>query len=388
MSYIPETKNREEFVSSFRSDGRRGVAKSAIKAFDLFCNEKYQKEGVLVLKDLVDEVKNKNKTEKIYVLLSQFADWLNIDHPNIIQRIGMNGSYKRIMKKVHPRTLRNYLGMIQNYFEDVGGIDVNERKLHKRVKYPKIEYDELEALTHEEIKLICDLARPKQKMLYMFLKDTGCRIGEAVALRKRHIILEKNPIEIHIPSTITKTGKSRIAYVTSETKPMLINRLEKLDQEDFVFGVNKIPSKSVDNEEQIFAAIRKKAGFTDRYESNNRFKKNIHSFRAFTCTQVADVHGEEFAHGYIGHSQMLPQYIRYKEKLPQKFKQVEPKLMIYEKQVIVEHNEEVNNIQSQLDKQGRLIQELLGINDEKTALLRKNTELQKRMNELELKIKS
>jgi uncharacterized coiled-coil protein SlyX len=85
---------------------------------------------------------------------------------------------------------------------------------------------------------------------------------------------------------------------------------------------------------------------------------------------------------------MLPQYIRYKEKLPQKFKQVEPKLMIYEKQVIVEHNEEVNNIQAQLDKQGRLIQELLGINDEKTALLRKNTELQKRMNELELKIKT
>jgi predicted transcriptional regulator len=62
--------------------------------------------------------------------------------------------------------------------------------------------------------------------------------------------------------------------------------------------------------------------------------------------------------------------------------------MIYEKQVIVEHNEEVNNIQAQLDKQGRLIQELLGINDEKTALLRKNTELQKRMNELELKIKT
>ena len=55
------------------------------------------------------------KTEKIYVLLAQFADWLNIDHPNIIQRIGMNGSYKRIMSKVHPRTLRNYLGTVRNY---------------------------------------------------------------------------------------------------------------------------------------------------------------------------------------------------------------------------------------------------------------------------------
>jgi len=122
MSYIPEVKTREEFVSSFKSERRRGVAKSSLKAFDLFCNEKYQKEGFTVLKDLVNEVKNRDKTEKIYVLLAQFADWLNMDHPNIIQRIGMNGSYKRIMSKVHPRTLRNYLGMVRNYFEDVGGI--------------------------------------------------------------------------------------------------------------------------------------------------------------------------------------------------------------------------------------------------------------------------
>ncbi len=337
MSYIPEVKTREEFVASFKSEGRRGVAKSTLKAFDLFCNQKYQKDESSVLNDLVSEIKERGKTEKIYVLLSQFADWLNLDHPDIIQIIGKNGSYKRIMSRVHPRSLRNYLGIVRNYFEDVGGIDVNERKLHKRIKYPKMEVDELEPLTHNEIRLICDLARPKQKLLYMFLKDTGCRIGEAVALRKKHVMSDRELIEIHIPSTITKTGKSRIVYVTSETKPMLINRIQKLELDDLVFGVNEEQSKSVDNEEQIFALIRRKAGLTDRYESNKRFKKNIHSFRAFTCTQIADVHGEEFAHGYIGHSQMLPQYIRYKEKLPQKFKQVEPKLMIYETVEMVEN---------------------------------------------------
>lgn len=62
--------------------------------------------------------------------------------------------------------------------------------------------------------------------------------------------------------------------------------------------------------------------------------------------------------------------------------------MVYEKEVVVEHNEEVNNIQAQLNKQGRLIQELLSINDEKTLLLKQNSELQKRMNELEIKIRS
>ncbi len=387
MSYIPETKTKEEFLASFKSEGRRGVAKSGIKAFDLFCTNRYQKNASEVVDDLVNEVKN-GKVEKTYVLLSQFVDWTSKDHPGIIQRIGMNGSYKRVMTKLSPKTSRNYLGVIRNFIEDVGGIDINERKLHKRIKFSKSEVDELEPLTHEEIRLFCDHAKSKQKLLYMFLKDTGCRIGEAVGIRKKHIKIDKNPIEVHIPANITKTGKSRIVYITLETRPMLLNRVEKMELDDLVFGVNQNRAKSVDNEEQIFAATRKKIGLIDRYETNNRFKKNIHSFRAFTCTQVADVHGEEFAHGYIGHSKMLPQYIRYREKLPQKFKQVEPKLMIYEKLDVLENEEEVSRIQAQLDKQGRLIQELLSINDEKVNLLKKNNNLQKRITELELKIRT
>lgn len=249
------------------------------------------------------------------------------------------------MKRVHPTTLRNYLGIVRNYFEDVGGIEINDRKLHKKVKLPKIISEDPDPFTHDEIRLFCDNARPKQKLLYMFLKDTGCRIGETVALRKKHIKTEKNPIEIHIPASFTKTGKSRIAYITSETRPMLLNRLQNFEENNLIFGVNEMQEKSVDNEEQIFAAIRKKIGLIDRYESNNRFKKNIHSFRAFACTQVADVHGEEFAHGYVGHSKMLPQYIRYKEKLSEKFKQVEPKLMIYEKIEIVDSDERVKKLE-------------------------------------------
>jgi integrase len=345
MSYIPNIESREEYISSLKSNGRRGVAKSALKAFDLFCSELYQKKGDIVLKDLSKIVKESGETEKIYYLLKQYTEWLNIDHPNIVQKIGMNGSCKRIMKRVHPTTLRNYLGIVRNYFEDVGGIEINDRKLHKKVKLHKIISEDPDPFTHDEIRLFCDNARPKQKLLYMFLKDTGCRIGETVALRKKHIKTEKNPIEIHIPASFTKTGKSRIAYITSETRPMLLNRLQNFEENNLIFGVNEMQEKSVDNEEQIFAAIRKKIGLIDRYESNNRFKKNIHSFRAFACTQVADVHGEEFAHGYVGHSKMLPQYIRYKEKLSEKFKQVEPKLMIYEKIEIVDSDERVKKLE-------------------------------------------
>jgi len=385
MSYIPNTESREEYISSLKSNGRKGVAKSALKAFDLFCKETYKKNGDIVLKDLSKTVKETSETEKIYYLLKQYTEWLNIDHPDIIQKIGMNGSYKRMMKKVHPTTLRNYLGIVRNYFEDVGGLEINDRKLRKKVKFPKTIIEDPEPLTHEEIRLFCDNAKAKQKILYMFLKDTGCRIGESVALRKKHIKIEKELIEIQIPSSITKTGRSRIVYVTSETKPMLLNRLQSITDEDLIFGVNEIPEKSVDNEEQIFSAIRKKIRLTERYESNNRYKKNIHSFRAFTCTQVADVHGEEFAHGYVGHSKMLPQYIRYKEKLPQKFKQVESKLMIYETTITVENDEEISTMRNQLNEQGMLIQQILSINKEKNDMIKENSELQKKITKLEIK---
>jgi hypothetical protein len=69
-------------------------------------------------------------------LLAQFADWLNIDHPNIIQRIGMNGSYKRIMSKVHPRTLRNYLGTVRNYLHKLM-LEKNSIVYNARQKLPK-----------------------------------------------------------------------------------------------------------------------------------------------------------------------------------------------------------------------------------------------------------
>ena len=132
---------------------------------------------------------------------------------------------------------------------------------------------------------------------------------------------------------------------------MLRKRLDKIQDNDLVFGKNENPKKAVVNEMMIFKWYRDKLGMNDRYESNNRHKKNLHSLRAFTSTQIADVHGEEFAHGFIGHSKYLGQYIRRKEKIPEMYKRVENKLMIYEQEIIVENTEsEVELLKKQVQK--------------------------------------
>ena len=128
--------------------------------------------------------------------------------------------------------------------------------------------------------------------------------------------------------------------------------------------------------------------FGEIYQSNGRHKKTIHSIRSYTSTQCTIAKDEAWGHEYIGHKRYLGQYIRDKDQFLEKFIRSENHLMIYEKEVVVEHDEEVNNIQAQLDKQGQIIQELLSINDKKTNLLKKNNNLQQRITELELQIKT
>ncbi len=103
-----------------------------------------------------------------------------------------------------------------------------------------------------------------------------------------------------------------------------------------MFGVNESYRRSVVNEEVCFMNLRENLGYTERYESNNRYKKNMHSLRAFCATQLAEVHGEEFGHGFIGHKGYLSQYIRNKEKLAEKYLRAENHLMIYESIEVVD----------------------------------------------------
>ncbi|KEQ56467.1 putative tyrosine recombinase XerC protein [Marine Group I thaumarchaeote SCGC AAA799-N04] len=342
MSYVSDTTTREEFLAE-RNTRSRQVAQVALHQFDIFCNALYDKDGDVLIQD----IKSTGIFEKSYTLLNQFSMWLSEDHLDISVPMGKSS---RPMTKRMPRTIYSYLVVLKSYFEEFGGIEINDRRFKKRVKVPKKITIELEPFTHEEIRLICDIASSDRKTLYMTLKDSGMRVGEAIQLVKSDIDTGKNPIEIKIRAETTKTKQARTTFVTSETSHMLVNRLHQINDADFVFATNSDPIKAVRNETLMFKYYREKAGLTEKYSHNGRHKKNIHSFRAFACTQVAEVHGEEFAHGYIGHTKYLPMYIRRKEKLPQMFKQCENKLMIYERIEVVDQDERVRQLEEKQEK--------------------------------------
>ena len=353
MSYI-ENLTREQFLSGIDNQRTKQNYVVAMNQFDIFCEQSFSKRGDLVIKDLKNHINLTKDDSGLYRLLQNFVNWLNEDHPQLTIKAK---NHSRPMTKRHPTTIKNYLSSIKQYIEEFGNIDIIDRKFRKRVKIPKKPNEELEPFTKNEIRDLIDHSGFDRKVLYMTLKDSGMRIGEAVQIRKHHIDLTKDPLEIHIPAFATKTKTARTVFVTSETTPMLRKRLSKIIDTDLVFGKNENPRKAVMNELMMFKLLRGKLGMIDRYETNKRHKKNLHSLRAFTATQIADVHGEEFAHGYIGHSKYLGQYFRRKEKIPEMYKRAQHSLMIYEQEIVIENKEsEVELLKKQVQK---LIQETM-----------------------------
>ena len=247
MSYIPDTTTRAEFLSE-RNIRSRQVAQVALNQFDIFCQIKYSKDGDTIIRD----IQKSEVSEKTYTLLNQFSMWLSVDHLELSIKMGQSS---RPMTKRMPRTIYSYMVVMRSYFEEFGGIEINDRRFKKRVKIPKKITVEQDPFTHEEIRLICDIASSSRKTLYMTLKDSGMRVGEATQLIKSDIDVTKTPMEIHIRPETTKTKQGRTAYVSSETSHMLKNKLKQLSDETLVFATNPDPIKAVRNETLMFNII-------------------------------------------------------------------------------------------------------------------------------------
>ena len=322
MSYIQERYTVEQFLAE-RSKAIAYITKSALSQLDRFSIERFQVSSLQLFEDLGKE-KNEDKT---FFVFNQFITWLQEEHPEIMIPFG-NANCQRVFKPLHSRTIKNYIKALKNILEDCFGLVLNDRQFKRKVRFPQIEDFDPEPLTKEELKWIIEYATRSKRVLYMTLKDSGMRIGEAISIRKKDIDFTKDPVEIHISAKITKTKKARITYITRETKSMLQDFVSEKQDNDLVFATNTNLRSAFFNEEQYWSTLREKIGvkhpqFLETYESNGRHKKNLHSMRAFTATQCANAVNEDFGHGIIGHKKYLGQYIRNQDKMPELYKRAE-----------------------------------------------------------------
>lgn len=182
MSYIPDTNTREEYLNSKSALNTRKMAVSSLTQFDRFIASQYKKIPEEIISDLKDDDK---ALEKIYTVLNNWITWLGQDPPEIVTYRGRYKNIKKTFKAIHPNTQKQYINHIKCFLEDVGGFDINNRRLRKRVRLPKAEEDEPVPLTKNTLRILLDNCSNKKKTMLMVLKDSGMRIGEVLQLEKK-----------------------------------------------------------------------------------------------------------------------------------------------------------------------------------------------------------
>jgi len=367
MTLYEKTITREQFLEKIKkrsgSENSKNGCNTSLQNFEYFCQKEYKKPIEAVIDDLIKYEKKDGNQNRTFMVLDKWVSFLQEDHPDIIINRRLTHQKPRILQKKMPSSIRHYFQYVRKYMR-LRGLKLDRDDLSDFVTVPVVEEEfDPEPFTHDEIRLVCHHATAKRRLLVMVLKDSGMRIGEACAIQKQHIFLDNDPVEIRIPAKLTKKSKARITYVTRETEHDLRQHLENKNDLDLVFGNNPNTILAVQNEEHYFRLLRTKLAkinpvFAERYEHNGRFKKNLHSLRAFTSTQAEDVHGESYAHGLIGHKKYLAQYIRNKKKLPGMYKMIESKLMIYEKIEVVDSEETLEQMQIKLNQLSLEILEL------------------------------
>ncbi len=365
MEYLNNRITRTEFVKTRGSLRTQQNANTCLNLFDFFCKGTYQKNGDYVILDMENAIKQDANYDRLFILCNSFVLWLQEDQPDCIVKRHLSSIS---IKKHNPSSIKRVIIILRQYLEEFGHIEFSERKFRRMVRLPKEIEEDQESFKKEEIRAFVDNARPQRKALYMTLKDSGMRIGEAVQLKKRDIDLTTNPVTITIPANYTKTKKGRITFVTRETKQYLKRLLDTKQDDDLVFGASQDYKQSVVNEEVLFMRLRKSLGFTERYESNNRHKKNMHSLRAFCATQLSELYGEEFGHGFIGHKKYLSQYIRNKEKLSEKYLRAENYLMIYQTVEVVDQSSEISELRNEVSRIKRDSESFKKLTEEKIRL--------------------
>lgn len=350
---VLETK--EEFLQRIYKKGKsyeaKEQARSAINNLNYYCIEKFQKTEEQILKDL-----NRQDVEKVVYILKGFVLWCGEAHPDIkLDR-------KRTMKKKRASSIRPYLTQIRKYMKFCFGIRINDDDFRDYVLdliEPDDDDEEAEPITREELRTIIDNAKnPRRQVMYLVAKDTAGRLKELLQLKKENFDFDKNPPVVTFPKSITK-GRyiTRQCRLTPETTSRTKILLSPLKESDYVFSTNSESIKSAKaNEHASWHTLIRRLGkydskWIERYEKNDRYKKNFHSIRAFCETQLKQAtKDKDYADAYAGHKRYLSQYIRLEEKEKiELFEKCIPFLSIYEKYQVVDHSEELNQVRQKLE---------------------------------------
>ena len=310
-SFLIKEKTKKSFDDKISKLARKTQDNihASMKSFERFCPECYDGRSSEEIFNELKILKEKDQTEALREVLQNWIDW----------QYG-NGSLTS--------GIQQYLSKIKRIFSH-NGIRIHLSDFDEPLEFkPRIK-EELHELTIEEIQNIFKFANPKKIGFYLALSCSGARPGELLQVRKKDVDTSKKRIKIRIEAENVKTRSGRSIWLTKEAGSYLMTKLRGLNDNDLVWATNENFSNAEKNESTQFSNICDKAGYSEKYKSNNFRKITLYSFRSFFFGKASDVHREGYAHKMIGHGGYLPQYDRMSdEKKLGWFFELEPKLII------------------------------------------------------------
>jgi len=246
------------------------------------------------------------------------------------------------------RTKRHRAGFICKYLFYYD-IDIDQRHF-KLLSFGSMGKSFKKPFTIDIIKQIYNNSSHRRQVLYLFLISTGCRISEAMALRRKDFDMTPKRIKVQIYQS--KNDETRLGYLTIEAGRMIAPILNRLEPDDYVFARDSDTKRAKNGEGQCFRRVVDELGLgNDRRRSGLRHF-TIHSFRSYLFTQYTKTHNGDLAHAYIGREQYLDTYLNMtEEEQLEQFIQVEPLLFINEAQpetdTVIELREQVKQLKKQ-----------------------------------------
>jgi len=288
-------------------------------------------------------------------------------------------------KDLAPKTRRFKVSVIRVFLLE-NGAELPEmfwRRLRDRIKGSRALTMDRPPTT-EELRKILNLMDIKGKALFLVLATSGMRIGEALKLKVEDFELDKDPVRVNIRGAYTKTGNSRIVFISSEAKEAVEQWLRiRSDYLKQASGRSWKHSKPTEDPRMfpfdrptaytMWKNALEKAGLIQRDNQTNRFIIHPHCLRKFFRSKLAQVIPVDIVESMMGHEGYLVEaYRKYsQEDLADFYKKGEHTLLVFG------NGKDLAKLRLEVEEKNKQLQQIIN------GLVSENLELKERIKRLE-----
>ncbi|MFH1327592.1 MAG: site-specific integrase [Candidatus Bathyarchaeota archaeon] len=294
-------------------------------------------------------------------------------------------SFQASIKDKPPKTVKTLISAVRSFFVE-NDVELGEkfwRGLRRKIKGNRA-WTVDQVPSNQELRRILSHMDVKGRALCLTLASSGMRIGEALQLQLDDVELNNEPAKITIQAKYTKTGNSRMAFISQEAKETLEEWLRVREKYiNGAVGKSHIHVKTAKDERIfpfdvstayiIWQNALSKSGFLKKDKATGRNTIHPHVLRKFFRTKLGAIIPVDVTEALMGHEGYLTEvYRKYSvEDLAKFYLQGEPNLSVFT------DTAEVGKLRQEVEEKNKQLQTVIN------GLVSENMNLKEKMKQLD-----